>query len=240
MALRSPTLLNVAWSVRLGWDGKFRDLETVAFTPITARANMNVPEATLLERLKATPNYPRQFAAAFDDGQISRENVELALATFERSIVSGPAPFDRWVQGDETAVSDSAKRGFRLFDGKAQCSSCHSGWNFTDGSFHDIGSATGADIGRGRLFPTSEKLQYSFKTPTLRDVALRGPYMHNGAEPTLEAVVELYDKGGIDRPSRSESIRPLGLSQKEKQDLLAFLETLTGASAQVGEISELQ
>ena len=128
------------------------------------------------------------------------------MATFERTIVSGEAPFDRWIKGDEKAINAAAKRGFDLFVGKAHCASCHSGWAFTDSSFHDIGTATGDDIGRGKLFPTSIKLQYAFKTPTLRDVARRAPYMHDGSDATLEAVIDLYDRGGIDRPSRSELI----------------------------------
>ena len=238
MALRTPTLLDIAWIDRLGWDGKFHSLESVAFTPITAPGNMNVPEPTLIERLKATPNYPAEFAGAFDDGQINRKNIELALATFERSIVATKAPFDRWVEGDDHAISASARRGFALFNGKANCSQCHSGWNFTDGSFHDVGTAFGADVGRGRIFPTSVKLKYAFKTPTLRDVARRAPYMHDGSVATLEDVIDLYDKGGVDRPSLSEQIKPLGLSPSEKQDLLAFLKTLTGDAAKVvGSIS---
>ena len=233
MAFRSPTLLDVAWIDRLGWDGKFHSLESVAFAPITSAANMNLPEATLNERLKATPNYPSEFAGAFDDGQINRKNIERALATFERSIVAPKAPFDLWVEGDDHAISASAQRGFALFDGKANCSQCHSGWNFTDGSFHDIGTATGNDVGRGRLFPTSLKLKYAFKTPTLRDVTRRGPYMHDGSVATLEDVIDLYDKGGIARPSLSEQIKPLGLSPSEKQDLRAFLKSLTGDSGKV-------
>ena len=129
--------------------------------------------------------------------------------------------------GDDAAISSSAKRGFALFNGKAHCASCHSGWAFTDGSFHDIGTATGDDIGRGALFPTSVKLRYAFKTPTLRDVARRAPYMHDGSVPDLAGVIALYNKGGIDRPSRSELIRPLGLSEQDQLDLIAFLKTLT-------------
>jgi cytochrome c peroxidase len=125
-----------------------------------------------------------------------------------------------------------AKRGFAVFNGKAHCASCHSGPSFTDGSFQDIGSATGDDIGRGRLFPASEKLQYAFKTPTLRDVADRGPYMHDGSVATLEGVIELYDKGGIDRPSRSPSIKPLGLTTAEKAELIAFLKTLSAPAVE--------
>jgi cytochrome c peroxidase len=115
-----------------------------------------------------------------------------------------------------------------LFNGKANCAACHSGWAFTDASFHDIGVGQNNDIGRGTLFPNSVMLRYAFKTPTLRDVARRAPYMHDGSVPTLAAAVDLYDRGGIERPSRDPEIRPLGLTDGEKADLIAFLETLTG------------
>jgi cytochrome c peroxidase len=226
---RTPTLLNVGSLTRLGWDGKFHDIESVAFTPITSPAMMNLPETTLLARLNAIPGYVDQFAKAFDDGQITRHNIELALATYERSIVSGEAPFDRWVMGDTEAISDAAKQGFEVFKNKGRCAECHSGWAFTDGSFHDIGTATGDNIGRGRLFPTSIKLRYAFKTPTLRDVYNRPPYMHDGSIATLEGVIDHYDRGGVDRPSRAEAIKPLHLTDVEKENLLAFLKTLTGA-----------
>lgn len=238
LPLRSPTLLNVAWVPKLGWDGHFRNLEAVAFGPITAVGNMNLPEDVLIERLSAIPGYRKAFDEAFGKGPISRRKVELALATFERSIVSGDAPFDHWIKGDETAIDEAAKRGFDLFNSKARCASCHSGWAFTDDSFHDIGTATGDDIGRGRLFPTSVKLRYAFKTPTLRDVARRAPYMHDGSVPTLEAVIDLYNRGGIARPSRAELISPLDLSATEKADLVAFLRTLNGGSESVA-VSDL-
>jgi len=229
MALRSPTLLDVAWMPKLGWDGKFRDVESVAFAPITAAANMNLPETTLMARLAQIPGYVDAFEAAFGADGISRRTIELALATYERTIVAKDAPFDRWIEGDGGAISDAAKRGFDLFRGKARCAACHSGFAFSDGSFHDIGTASGSDVGRGRFFPNSIKLQYAFKTPTLRDVARRAPYMHDGSIPTLSAVIDLYDKGGIERQSRSELIRPLGLTDADRVDLLAFLQTLTGA-----------
>jgi cytochrome c peroxidase len=232
LPLRSPSLLNVAWIPKLGWDGHFRDLEAVAFGPILNPANMNMPEKGLIERLSAIPGYVEAFDRAFGKGDITRRKIELALATFERSIVSNEAPFDRWIKGSDTAIDASAKRGFELFVGKAHCVSCHSGWNFTDASFHDIGTASNGDIGRGKLFPTSVKLNYAFKTPTLRDVARRAPYMHDGSIKTIEAVIDLYDRGGIERPSRSELIFPLGLTKDEKADLIAFLHTLNGASEQ--------
>jgi cytochrome c peroxidase len=226
MARRAPTLIDIAWIPRLGWDGKFRDLESVAFGPITSRANMNLPESTLIARLSSISGYVDDFTAAFGEGPITRENIELALATFERSIVSEQAPFDRWIAGDEAAIDAAAKRGFDIFNGKGRCAECHSKFAFSDGSFHDIGTAQKEDVG-GRFFPKSAKLQYAFKTPTLRDVARRAPYMHDGSIATLEAVIDLYDRGGIDRSSRSELIGPLRLTKDEKGDLIAFLNTLT-------------
>jgi cytochrome c peroxidase len=228
MGRRTPTALNLAWVPRLGWDGKFRDLEAFTFGPITSATNMNSSEKDVIRRLSAIPGYVVLFSAAFGEGPITRAKIEASLATYERSIVSTTAPFDRWVMGDESAIEPAAKRGFALFNGKGRCNECHTGWAFTDGSFHDIGTAKGDDIGRGRLFPTSVKLRYAFKTPTLRDVAHRAPYMHDGSVQTLEDVIALYDRGGIERPSRSELIAPLRLTQGEKADLLAFLETLTG------------
>lgn len=230
LPLRSPTLIDVAFTEPLGWDGKFRDIEAVTFGPITGRANMNLSEAELITRLSAVPAYVDAFASAFGDAAVTRRRIEAALATFERRIVAGESPFDRWIKGDETAISAAAKRGFEVFNGKARCANCHSGPSFTDGSFQDIGTAGKDDVGRGRLFPTSQKLRYAFKTPTLRDVARRAPYMHDGSVATLEEVIELYDKGGIDRPSRSPSIKPLSLTPDEKTGLIAFLQTLTASS----------
>lgn len=227
LPLRAPTLIDVAWFAPLGWDGKFPDLEAVTFAPITAKANMGLDEATLIARLSANPGYADAFTAAYGDGAINRERIENAIATFERSLVAGPAPFDRWVAGDETAITEPAKRGFDLFTGRAGCAGCHSGPSFSDGSFQDIGSAKDDDIGRAALFPSSLKLRYAFKVPTLRDVTRRAPYMHDGRLPTLAAVIDLYDKGGIDRPSRSPKIKPLNLSPQDKADLTAFLATLT-------------
>lgn len=237
MKVRTPTLLDVAQNPILGWDGKFRDLEDVTFTPITSTSAMNLPEDEALARLRRTPAYVQAFAEAFSPGgetgrdtaetAINRRRLQMALATFQRAIVSGRAPFDRWIEGDATAIDARAKAGFAVFNGKGRCAACHSGWTFTDGSFHDIGVGTGTDVGRAAFFPNSEQLRYAFKTPTLRDVALRGPYMHDGSLDSLEAVIDLYDRGGIARPSRSPAIGSLGLTPTEKQDLLAFLKTLS-------------
>ena len=231
MALHTPTLLNVAWQDGpLGWDGKFPVLEKVARAPISAPGNMNLKMPDAVSRLSADESYREGFAAAFGDPAVSEDRLEAALATYQRLIVAGKAPFDRWIEGDEGAISEAAKRGFDVFNGKGGCAGCHSGWSFTDNSFHDIGTATGNDLGRGRLMPRSVALQYAFKTPTLREIDQRTAYMHDGSLPTLSAVIDHYDKGGIDRPSRSRQIKPLSLSAREKADLLAFLATLSTES----------
>lgn len=232
MQLHTPTLIDVAWVPILGWDGKYHSLESVAFGPLLSPLNMNNTEPEIISRLAGIPGYRQAFDQAFpgkaNEPTITRPHIEQAIATFERTIVATRAPFDSWIAGDQTAISDSAKRGFVLFNGKAECAECHQGPSFTDYSFHDIGVAQEDDIGRGRLFPTSVKLRHAFKVPTLRDVARRAPYMHDGSLPTLEAVVDEYNTGGIDRPSRSSLIRPLGLTEDEKRDLITFLNTLTG------------
>ena len=139
----------------------------------------------------------------------------------------GPRPFDRWIEGDESAISNPAKRGFVLFNTKATCFACHTGWRFTDDKFHDIGVSK-KDHGRGAVLKDDETAQYAFKTPTLRSVALRPPYMHDGSTATLLDAVKHYEKEPIDRPSRSPLFVPTALSEQERNDLVAFMQTLTG------------
>jgi len=207
------------------WDGRAASLEEQALGPIKADVEMNLPLDQMVERLKAISEYGPLFQSAFPSEGITAITVAKAIATYERTVVSGRAPFDRWIEGDEAAISEGAKRGFVLFNTKARCSSCHVGWNFTDDSFHDIGLAD-ADIGRGKLMPGVIRMQHAFKTPGLREITRRGPYMHDGSMTTLAAVLDHYDHGGINRPSRSELVSPLTLSAQDKADLLAFLHTL--------------
>src|SRR3982074_2247239 len=157
---------------------------------------------------------------------VNLDSIATAIAAYETSFEPGPAPFDRWVGGDETAISDSAKRGFVLFNNNALCFTCHTGWRAPADNFHDIGTTT-AD--RGREVKDDPQLQYAFKTPTLRSVALRPPYMHNASAADLDAVIRHYEKGGIDPPSRSPMLMAIKLSDAEHGDLVAFLQTLTGA-----------
>lgn len=222
----SPTVLNLAWGDTFFWDGRADSLEAQALGPIQADVEMNMPLDVLVDRLKSIEGYQPFFNQVFDTG-ITPENIAAAIATFERTIVSGPAPFDLWIEGDEDAISESAKRGFELFNGKAKCSACHTGWNFTDNKFHDIGLFT-EDTGLFALNDSDEKNRYAFKTPGLRNISERAPYMHNGSVATLEAVIIHYLSGGIQRPSLASEMTPLQLTPKDIQDLKAFLRTLTG------------
>jgi cytochrome c peroxidase len=176
------------------------------------------------------------FKAAFGDQKITLDRVAKAIATYERTVVGGKSPFDRWAAGNETAISASAKRGFGIFNEKGRCSVCHSSWRFTDDSFHDIGLAS-KDIGRGKLFPNIVKIKHAFKTPGLADIARRGPYMHDGSLPDLMAVVRHYNEGGMKRPNLSDEMRPLKLTEQKMKDLVAFMESLTGLSAPVPYVS---
>jgi cytochrome c peroxidase len=223
---RSPSIINAAWTSIFMWDGRMPSLEKQALGPIQSTAEMNLPLTDLMNRLSLVEEYKPLFEAAFPGQPESPELIGKAIATYERTIVSGIAPFDAWIAGDEKAIGDDAKKGFEVFNGKAGCASCHVGWNFSDDSFHDIGLAS-ADVGRGKFLPQIPKMQGAFKTPGLREIGRRGPYMHNGSLATLAAVVDHYDRAGVDRPSRSDLIKPLGLSSEEKLELVAFLQTLT-------------
>lgn len=229
---RTPTILNAAWLQAAFWDGRAETLEEQALQPIEAADEMNLDIEVLLARLNGIPEYRPLFAAAYAEDGISAAAIAKALATFQRTVVSGTAPFDRWVEGDERAVSEEAKQGFRVFTGKANCASCHSGWRFTDDSFHDIG-VPGEDRGRGRHVDL-EIIQHAFKTPSLRNVVERAPYMHDGSERTLEQVIELYELGGrVHRPSLSPEIQPLDLTPADRRALIAFLRTLSSRDATV-------
>jgi len=227
---RSPTIINAAFGEIFMWDGRAASLEAQALGPVQADVEMNMPIEQLLEKMNAIEGYHPLFEAAFPGKPVAAESIAKAIAVYERTVVSGRAPFDDWIDGDEKAISEQAKHGFVVFNTKGNCMQCHSGWNFTDDSFHDLGLAS-SDIGRAKIAPGAEKMMYAFKTPGLREITIRAPYMHDGSVPTLEAVVDHYNNGGIDRPSRSEQIKPLGLSVEESKDLVEFMKTLTSNMA---------
>jgi len=223
---QAPTILNAAWIAPLFWDGRAATLEEQAAGPMTAPVEMNGKFSEIIPLLRAVDDYERWFNIAFPGTGITRETVLTAVATYERTVVSGWAPFDRWVEGQEDAISEQAKRGFRIFNEKANCAVCHSGWNFTDNKFHDIGMPS-EDIGRGEYEPDNIKARHAFKTPGLRNLTYRAPFMHDGSIEDLDAMIAHYNSGGIDRPSRSDHVRPLDLTEQEHDDLKAFLVSLT-------------
>jgi len=223
---RSPTIVNAAWGAIFMWDGRLATLEQQALGPTQSPGEMNMPIDQLMDRLASIAEYKPLFVAAFPTEGMTSKTLAKAIATYERTVVSERAPFDAWIEGNEQAISEEAKRGFAVFNTKAQCSSCHEGWNFTNEGFQDIGLPS-ADVGRGEFLPDVIKMKHAFKTPGLREITRRAPYMHDGSIATLEQVVEHYDRGGVDRPSRSDLMNPLGLSSQEKSDLVAFLQTLT-------------
>ena len=224
----SPTVVNAAWGAIFMWDGRLPNLEEQALGPIQSPGEMNMPLEQLIARLNSIPEYKPLFASVFPQEGMTPKTLGKAVATYERTIVSERAPFDAWIEGDEKAISEEAKRGFALFNGKAQCATCHSGWNFTDNKFHDIGTSQ-TDIGRGKLEPDNVKAQFAFKTPSLRDIGQRAPYMHDGSIATLEDVMQFYLTGGIKRPSRSDGLDRIDLTPAEISDVIAFLRTLTGS-----------
>jgi len=232
-ARRTPTVLNSAWLSALMWDGRAGSLEAQAVLPITTPHEMNFDIPSVIARLESIQGYRPLFTQAFGDATVNKKRITEALASFERTLVSNTSPFDRWVAGDENAISERSKHGFKLFTGKAQCVSCHKSWRFTDDSFHDIGLRTD-DLGRGAKVPPQVTLmQYAFKTPSLRDLPINGPYMHDGAMGGLNEVIKHYEKGGIERKSRSLEMKPFELTEAERLSLIEFVQTLDGGSLKV-------
>lgn len=223
LARHVPTIENLAEAHAFFWDGRAPSLEAQAVGPITHPKEMNARLEVVVERLTSIGTYRRSFTVAFPDEGLTAETILRAIATYERTLRSGWSPFDDWVDGDETAISDAAKRGFELFLGKAQCATCHVGWSFTDHQFHAIGIRS-SDLGRGVF---EDGAAYTFKTPGLRNIILRAPYMHDGSLATLRDVVDHYRHIG----SRGAMVDPvllaISLNDADTEDILAFLQTLT-------------
>ena len=189
---------------------------------------MNLSLEAVVAKLNAIEGYKSQFQKVFGT-DVTSEGIAKAIAAYERTILSGDAPYDKWKLGDKTALTEPAQRGMKLFFGKANCVACHSGPNFTDNGFHNIG-VPGSDEGRGAISKSAGD-KGAFKTPTLREIAKSGPYMHDGSLKTLEEVVAHYVKGGTPNPELDEEIFPLKLTPEESADLVTFLkEGLSSAS----------
>ena len=233
----TPHLYNLAWSRTFFWDGRASSLEEQALAPIRNPDEMGLPGDAAAAKLRAIPAYAATFSEVFPKSGVTMPNIAKALAAFERTLVSKDSPADRYAAGDASALSESAVRGRTLFFGRATCSTCHSGPNFTDGLFHNTG-VMGEDVGRAAFDRVGEfqmrpypffQMRRAFKTPGLRNVAMTAPYQHDGSEASLEEVVSFYNKGGRDPQSYGKSldIRPLNLSDADLKDLVAFLEGLT-------------
>jgi cytochrome c peroxidase len=221
----APTIINAGYQYFQFWDGRAKHVEGQALGPVQNPIEMDMKLDALLAKLNQIEGYRKQFEEVFGSEKITEEGVAKAIGAFERTVISGNAPYDRFKAGDESALSEAAKRGMTVFFNKAQCSSCHAGPHFTDGGFHNVGIGMNKpepDVGRQAI---SNLLgdRGAFKTPTLREIARTAPYMHDGSEKTLEDVVEYYNKGGIDNPQKDESIFPLNLTAEQKADLVTFL-----------------
>jgi cytochrome c peroxidase len=232
----APTVINRAYSTQQFWDGRAASLEDQAIgpiaNPIEMTSNKTATEAhdACVARLRGVPGYVALFEKAFGTKSITIELVGKAIATFERTVYSGNAPFDKYNNGDTSAMNESQVRGMKLFFGRLACDSCHIGFNFTDGSYENIGigmDKPNPDLGRF-VVSGKEEDRGAFKTPTLRDIEHTGPYMHDGSLKTLEEVVEHYNKGGIKNPHLDQRIKPLNMTDQEKKDLVAFLKALSG------------
>ena len=263
----SPTVINAAYYTSQFWDGRVPSLEEQAKGPFVNPVEHGLKDfSPILKVIKSDKEYLSLFKKAFgiNAEKIGIEHVVKAIASFERTVISGNSPFDRYMYGGEKgAMSEAAIRGLKLYRTKARCQDCHpigqTSAIFTDNKFHNLG--VGFSVIEPRLMEIVEKVKKAkekglkldetilqkqdiselgrfvvtlniedigrFKTPTLRNVAVTGPYMHDGSVETLEDVIELYDQGGEDNPMLDSGIRPLGLTEQEKADLVEFLKALT-------------
>jgi cytochrome c peroxidase len=225
----SGTILDAAYMDFQFWDGRARTLEEQALGPIHNPVEMGETLDNVVRKLNAIDGYRTQFRAVFG-GDVTADGIAKAIAAFERTVLSGPSPYDRYRAGEKSAMPEAAVRGMRLFNGKARCRMCHGGPMFSDHGFHNLGVGMDRpqpDIGREAVTKLARD-RGRFKTPSLRNVALTWPYMHDGSVRTLDDVVEFYDRGGVKNPVLDIFVIPLDLTDDESEDLVAFLEALTG------------
>jgi len=242
----TPSLLNAAYRPFLFWEGRARTLEEQVLHAVQGWFEMNSDAGAALDRVRREPAFQRRFRRLTGRDEVRWSDLAAALASFERTLVSGGSPFDRWYYGgDESALSERAKRGFRVFAGAGGCASCHTlgprAALLTDNSFHNTGVGFharfeylgyGGDGIEGNM-ARDNGFRGEYLTPTLRNVALTGPYMHDGSLSTLRDVVDFYDRGGVPNRNLDPLIRPLSLSERDKEDLVELLRALTGGQPAV-------
>jgi cytochrome c peroxidase len=236
----APSLFNRAFGQRFFWDGRAESLEAQSLLPIANPDEMGDDLNAILERLAAHPEYPSWFAAAFPaesvagataGAVVTAERLAAALAAFQRTLLMGDSPVDRFrAASDVSGLSLEARQGLWIFESRGRCWQCHSGENFSDEQFHNTGVGFGVDnrdLGRFEATGAAED-RFRFKTPSLRGVAETAPYMHDGSVRTLEDVVEFYNRGGAEADRElSPLMRPLNLSDEEKRYLVEFLKALS-------------
>lgn len=228
----SPTVINAAYNSIQMWDGRKASLEDQAMGPMESMDEMAMDLSVLFKWLEAEPAYKEMFAKAYPGEAIDRKSTSKAIASFERTVISNNSPFDRWLRGDKKAMTKQQIIGFRLFSdtNKGNCIACHQAPNFTDNGFHNIGLASydreNPDMGRYAIKPIAS-MKGAFKTPTIRDIAMTAPYFHDGSAKTLREVVEHYARGGISKKNLSSDIKPLALTNEEKDAIVAFMQALT-------------
>lgn len=242
---KAPSFVNQAWATlpHFFWDGRAASLEEQAGGPMINPIEMgNNDHKLVVDKLAAIPSYPKYFKEAFGTEEVTIERITKAIADYERTRMSGNSPWDRWKAGDEDAVSDDVKKGDKIFFVTGFCNNCHKGPNLSDSDFHNLGvgwnaeTKTFADDGRYAV-TKDEKDKGAFKTPSMRDVSKRAPYMHDGSVQTLREVVELYSKGGIPNPQLDRKIdrryaERLDFSKEQIDQLIAFMEALDGEGYQ--------
>ena len=224
----TPTLANIGFTDIMFMDGGVMTLELQAQSPIFVHEEFDFTIAEFLDRIEGDAAYERMFRAAYDR-EPDAFGISRSIAAFERTLISGNSRFDQFeYQGDENALSESEKRGRDIFfSSETACTNCHVPPLFTNFEFKNIGLYVNyVDTGRARITTLPEDVG-KFKVPTLRNIAQTAPYMHDGSIQTLEDVIEHFNSGGVGHPNQSPLIKPLGLTTQEKEDLVAFLGSLT-------------
>lgn len=237
----TPTILNAAYHETQFWDGRALTMEEQAKDPISNPKEMGLTHPQATARIAAIRGYERHFKSAFGDRTITIERIVQAMGSFQRTILTGNSPYDRYMAGERGALKTDALRGMTIFNGKGNCAACHSGPDMTDGRFHNVGAGMQRrvqDLGRYEV-TKQDADKGAFRTPALRNLSDTFPYMHDGSLATLEQVIEFFDKGGHPNPWLTPEIKPLGLSVEEKRDLVSFLATLNGDKVLIAEPKRL-
>ncbi len=226
----APTVINRAYSLAQFWDGRAKSLEEQSIGPMANPIEMGNTHEAVVKSLKGIEGYRKLFAKVFGTENFDITHVAMAIATFERTVLSGNSPYDRYKAGDKKQLSASAVRGMDVYLNKAKCDQCHEGINFTTNAYHNLGVGTDKpNPDEGRFAVTKNAADWgAFKTPTLRDIARTAPYMHDGSLKTLEEVVDFYDKGGLPNKNLDERMKKLNLTAQDKKDLVEFMKSLNG------------